>query len=87
MVKSNEGLCPVKNFIRPDKPHECKYEEWLKNPEIVCPHTKNVKPPRNSNTINKNVLDMIGNTPLVHLANLSEDLGLKCNLCKFLRHN
>ncbi len=29
---------------------------------------------------------MIGNTPLVHLANLSKDLGIKCNLyakCEF----
>jgi len=33
------------------------------------------RPPRNSDVLNKNVLDMIGNTPLVHLANLSKDLN------------
>ncbi len=44
------------------------------------------RPPRNSDVLNKNVLDMIGNTPLVHLANLSKDLNIKCNLyakCEF----
>lgn len=82
----SDKLCPVKNFVRPDKIHECTYEKSLTNPDIVCPHTKLVKPPRNSNDVNKNVLSMIGNSPLVHLANLSKDLNLKCNLyakCEF----
>lgn len=81
-----DKLCPVKNFIRPDKPHGCTYEEALKNPSIVCPHTSNVKPARNSNTINRNVLDMIGNTPLVKLDNLTKDYKINCNLyakCEF----
>lgn len=75
-----KDLCPVTNFLRPDKIHECKYEAALKDPTIKCPHNKQEKEQRHSNTLNKNVLDMIGNTPLVHLANLSQEYGLKCNL-------
>lgn len=82
----SDKLCPVKNFIRPDKVHACTYEAYVKDPSIKCPHTSAVKPPRNSNDVCETVLDMIGNTPLVHLANLSKDFGLKCNLyakCEF----
>lgn len=76
-----ENLCPVKNFIRPDKPHECTYEKSLeKGSNLVSPHHHQSKPPRNSNDVCKNVLDMIGNTPLVHLQNLSSDLNISCNL-------
>ncbi len=39
------NICPVKNFIRPDKPHECTYEEALLKNNLVseCPHTKLIK--------------------------------------------
>ena len=34
----SNNLCPVKNFIRPDKPHGCTYEASLKDPSIKTPH-------------------------------------------------
>ncbi len=42
------------------------------------------RPPRDSNKLCSSILDMIGNTPLVHLQNLSKDYDIKCNLCNFL---
>ncbi len=39
----HEKLCPVKNFIRPDKTHECTYEASLNDQTIKCPHTSQVK--------------------------------------------
>jgi hypothetical protein len=41
--------------------------------------------PRNSNVICNNILDMVGNTPLVQLKNIANDYEIKCNLCKFHR--
>lgn len=32
------SLCPVKNFIRPDKIHACTYEESLNDSSIKNPH-------------------------------------------------
>ena len=40
--------------------------------------------PRNSNEICKNILQMVGNTPLVELNNIKSDYELKCNLCKIV---
>ena len=42
-IPKMNDLCPVKNFIRPDKPHGCLYEKSLTETSIVCPHTKSVK--------------------------------------------
>lgn len=82
------NLCPVKNFIRPDKEHCCTYEASLSDSNIKSPHQHNSnKPQRNSNDVCENILDMVGNTPLVHLKNLSEDLKIKCNLyakCEYM---
>lgn len=81
-------LCPVKNFIRPDKSHDCTYVKSLEaGSNIKSPHNHVAKPPRNSNNICNSVLDMVGNTPLVHMKNLSQDYDIKCNLyakCEFL---
>ena len=55
---------------------------FAKNINFFATYTK--RPPRNSNEVCKNILEMVGNTPLVHLKNLSDDLNVKCNLCKQL---
>jgi hypothetical protein len=34
----SEHLCPVKNFIRPDKPHGCTYEASFSNNNLKSPH-------------------------------------------------
>ncbi|CAF0707871.1 unnamed protein product [Brachionus calyciflorus] len=82
------NLCPVKNFIRPDKPHGCTYLKPLETQsELPSPHHHVKKEERHSNTRCETILDMIGNTPLVHLKNLSQDYGIKCNLyakCEYL---
>jgi len=81
-----QKLEPVKNFVRPDKPHGCRYEESLTTGE-KSPHHHVTKPPRSTNDICETILDVVGNTPLVHLKNLSADNDLKCNLyakCEYL---
>lgn len=80
-------LCPVKNFIRPDKPHECTYLKSLESgSSIKSPHHHEVKPERRSDIPLNSALEMVGNTPLIKMNNLAKDLGLKCNLyakCEF----
>lgn len=86
----SSDLTPVKNFIRPDKPHECTYLKSLKGGVAdlkSSPHHHDTKPERKSDDVINSILEMVGNTPLVKLNNIAKDLGLKCNLyakCEYL---
>lgn len=69
---------------RPDKPHACTYEQSLITHE-KSPHHHLPLKQRDTFDIVDNCLELIGNTPMVHLKNISADYGIQCNLCKFQR--
>ncbi|XP_057366168.1 cystathionine beta-synthase-like isoform X1 [Daphnia carinata] len=69
-------------FVRPDLPSRCT---WHRNADpATSPHT--VKPPQPRKKIMSNILDNIGNTPLVRLNSIPKSYGLKCDMlakCEF----
>jgi len=68
--------------IRPDKPSDCT---WAVGSSEPSPHIHNKWAPPKFGVLD-NILDHIGNTPLVRLDKIKKDKGLKCDLfakCEF----
>lgn len=69
-------------FVRPDLPSRCT---WHVNANVATSPHSNV-PPQPRKKILSNILDHIGNTPLVRLNSIPKSCGLKCELlakCEF----
>lgn len=79
------GGFDMKDFVRPDKPNECK---WSRQPATPSPHTS--RPTLDvdvRNMIMPDILTAIGNTPLVRLNRIPQAEGVQCQIfakCEFL---
>ncbi|XP_062538975.1 cystathionine beta-synthase-like [Armigeres subalbatus] len=82
--------CPAKNglsdfesyFVRPDLASRCT---WKLGTTETSPHQ--CRPPVHHKKAIDNILDAIGNTPLVKINKLPKEFGVKCNVyakCEFL---
>ncbi|NXL63277.1 CBS synthase, partial [Chordeiles acutipennis] len=66
-------------WIRPDTPSKCTWK--LGKPLSASPHrhTTLPEPPK----ILPNILNKVGNTPLVRINKIGKKYGLKCELCEY----
>ena len=65
---------------RPDAPSKCTYT--IKGDPSKCPHHLGARQKSLRQHVYNNVLELIGDTPLVRINRLARDAGVKCNLCK-----
>lgn len=66
------------NFVRPDGASRCTWKpekEQANNPHTFQPHRERMK-------ICPNVLNCVGNTPLIKLNKIPKSFGIKCEMCK-----
>ncbi|KAF6021025.1 CBS [Bugula neritina] len=94
-VMTNGERCPMKmhqngvkrsnsverRWVRPDLPSKCTWKPGSKDKD---PHTH--YPVKESPKVMKNILDAIGNTPLVQLNSIPAEEGVKCRVlakCEF----
>ncbi|NXR40718.1 CBS synthase, partial [Zosterops hypoxanthus] len=70
-----------RQWIRPDKPSKCTWK--LGKPLSASPHHHATlpEPPK----ILPNILNKVGNTPLVRINKIGKHFGLKCELCELLQ--
>jgi hypothetical protein len=64
---------------RPDAPSRCTFT--INGDRSKCPHHFEKKKSLRQKIYN-NVLELIGDTPLVRINRLAHDADVKCNLCK-----
>jgi len=57
----------------------CKYVVGMKKDDPSNPHRHEV---RVRKPINDDITDVIGNTPMVRINNITKAEGIKCELCK-----
>lgn len=65
---------------RPDAPSKCTYT--VKGDPSKCPHHLGPRQKSLRQHVYNNVLELIGDTPLVRVNRLARDAGVKCNLCR-----
>ncbi|NWW76244.1 CBS synthase, partial [Climacteris rufus] len=70
-----------RQWIRPDAPSKCTWK--LGKPPSASPHHHATlpEPPK----ILPNILNKVGNTPLVRINKIGKHFGLKCELCELLQ--
>ncbi|NWR00857.1 CBS synthase, partial [Paradoxornis webbianus] len=70
-----------RHWIRPDTPSKCTWK--LGKPPSASPHHHATlsEPPK----ILPNILNKVGNTPLVRINKIGKHFGLKCELCELLQ--
>ncbi|NXH83647.1 CBS synthase, partial [Edolisoma coerulescens] len=70
-----------RQWIRPDTPSKCTWK--LGKPPSASPHhhVSLSEPPK----ILPNILNKVGNTPLVRINKIGKHFGLKCELCELLQ--
>ncbi|NXM51123.1 CBS synthase, partial [Gymnorhina tibicen] len=70
-----------RQWIRPDTPSKCTWK--LGKPLSASPHhhASLPEPPK----ILPNILNKVGNTPLVRINKIGKHFGLKCELCELLQ--
>ncbi|XP_055975205.1 cystathionine beta-synthase [Sorex fumeus] len=71
-----------RQWIRPDTPSRCSWQLGRPSSDSPHRHTAPVSPPK----ILPNILQKIGNTPMVRINKIGKDFGLKCELlakCEF----
>ncbi|NWY16596.1 CBS synthase, partial [Aphelocoma coerulescens] len=70
-----------RQWIRPDTPSKCTWK--LGKPLSASPHHHATlpEPPK----ILPNILNKVGNTPLVRINKIGKHFGLKCELCELLQ--
>ncbi|KAF6770112.1 hypothetical protein AHF37_11792 [Paragonimus kellicotti] len=66
------------NWLRPDLPNKCKYK--VGTPLSLSPHHH--MPFKLQTRVGSDLLDLIGNTPLVRLNSIPKSEGLECEICK-----
>ncbi|VDL18431.1 unnamed protein product [Hymenolepis diminuta] len=64
------------NILRPDIPSKCTYD--MNKPDAISPHHHIPVPKRP--TIGSNILEFIGNTPLVRLNKIPKEEGVECEI-------
>ncbi|CAF3325075.1 unnamed protein product [Rotaria socialis] len=69
---------------RPDAASRCTYT--VNGEKSKCPHNLGTRQKSVSQKIYNNVLELIGDTPLVRINRLSRDSGVKCNLLAKLEY-
>ncbi|CAF0846666.1 unnamed protein product [Rotaria sp. Silwood1] len=69
---------------RPDAPSRCTYT--VNGDKSKCPHNLGIRQKSLRQKIYNNVLELIGDTPLVRVNRLGREAGLKCNLLAKLEY-
>ena len=83
---STEAGCP-ETFVRPDLTSRCTWQNGKTRPAqdlssmTQGPHSMQM-PKKQEMGIMPNVLDAIGNTPMVRINRISKAANLQCDLCK-----
>ncbi|NXK47977.1 CBS synthase, partial [Chauna torquata] len=68
-----------RKWIRPDTPSKCTWK--LGKPLSASPH-RHITLPEPPNIL-PNILNKVGNTPLVRINKIGKHFGLKCELCEY----
>ncbi|NWZ28957.1 CBS synthase, partial [Asarcornis scutulata] len=68
-----------RKWIRPDTPSKCTWK--LGKPISASPH-RHITLPEPPNIL-PNILNKVGNTPLVRINKIGKHFGLKCELCEY----